>query len=232
VRRCAGFLALLTAALAAGAEGGAQVSGRDGGVPPSRPGGVALARAESLLAGGDTLAAESLAAEALHAARGDDVNTYLAADRLLLAIATSRAKTDPDLASARYRRLTGRAEAESLLAIDLERRRDELRRTDLMLRATDVDSLQRQLGGPAATTSRAGPARSAEAGRAAAGLSVDAGGGAGSASSRPGQPAGPTPGSGAGGTGGRGALLVGAGAGLVLGAIALRHLASRRRRRG
>jgi hypothetical protein len=209
------------------------VSGADGGVPPSRPGGVALARAESLLAGGDTLAAESLAAEALHAARGADVNAYLAADRLLLAIATSRARTDPDLASARYRRLTGRAEAESLLALDLERRRDELRRTDLVLRATDVDSLQRQLGGPAAATNRAGPALSAEAGRAAAGLSVDAGGGAGSASSGPGQPAGPAPGSGAGGgTGGRGALLVGAGAGLVLGAIALRHLASRRRRRG
>jgi hypothetical protein len=193
-----------------------------------------LVRADSLLAAADTLRAESLAAVAYHAARGRDVQAFVAADRWLLDLARVRSAADPLLAAERYDRLTGRAEAESVLTLDLERRRDELRRTELMLRVTDLDSVARQVTPAAALADRGGTSPPG----GGVGASADARGGA--VRSSPASPAqaesaaaGPATAAEAAEmkTGGPpGVLLLGVLAALVLGSLAGWRAARRRRR--
>ncbi|HEY7529457.1 MAG TPA: hypothetical protein VIC56_02120 [Gemmatimonadota bacterium] len=192
-----------------------------------------LVRAGSALAAGDTLGAESLAAAAHHAARGRDVDTYLAADRFLMDVARARSAADPLLAAERYDRLTGRAQAESVLTLDLERRRDELRRTELMLRATGPDSVTGEATPAASLEDRGGTSPPG----VGAGASADARGGAvgdspaGPARAESGAAAPATAGEAAEETGGPPrVLLLGALAALVLGSLAGWHAARRRRR--
>ena len=197
----------LAAALAVAAAAAQEPSVGSGSDPQATS---SLGAAESLLARGDTVAAESLAASVHRAARGRDVQAYVDADRFLLEIARARSVTNPRLAAERYERLTGRAEAESLHAVDMERRGDELSRMELMLRATDVDSLMRQLDSLRSAPARdGGPPGPAVPDPTSAGGEADGGPGSGAGLPR--------------------ALLLGGAAALVAGAVALGRLIPLRR---